>query len=379
MPLMSSRPFDYNSKPILIFWETTKACDLACKHCRASALTEGLPDEMNLEQSFNLLDQIKSFGPPYPVLILTGGDIMKKKGLEQILKRAKELGLPVSMSPSATPLLGEEAYALMKKYGVKSLSLSLDGSSPFTHDWLRGIEGTFDRTVRLMREIISEGFTLQINTAVFRRNVMELPEILKILVDNKVKTWEVFFLIKTGRGIDREDLDPQGYEDVNNYLSFASRYGVVVRTVEAPFFRRIMLERARQDYDGGETYKNLVSKTIELLGKPGERSQGHTSNTRDGKGIIFVSHNGDVNPSGFLPYNLGNVKEKSIVDIYRNNEILIKMRDPKNFKGRCGICEYGDICGGSRSRAFSYYGDLFQEDPMCIYVPQALKSLNSTR
>ncbi len=370
---MMVRSIDYNVKPILIFWETTKACDLACKHCRASAITNALPDEMNLDQSINFITQIKDFGTPYPVLILTGGDIMKKGGLETILRKTKDLGIPVSMSPSATPLLNDEAFEMMKKYGVKSLSLSLDGARAETHDWLRGIDGTFDRTIRLSREIISNGFTLQINTAVFRRNVYELPYILKILVENRIKTWEVFFLIKTGRGIDREDLDAKEYEDVNNFLEFASRYGIVVRTVESPIFRRIMLERQSSEYKGGPIYRSLVDKTKEILGEPSGKVMGHTSNTRDGKGIIFVSHNGDVNPSGFLPLKLGNVKETSIVEIYQNNEILRKLRDPTNFKGRCGACEYGDICGGSRSRAYSYYGDIFQEDPRCSYIPSSMK------
>ncbi|MGC9293958.1 MAG: TIGR04053 family radical SAM/SPASM domain-containing protein [Thermoplasmata archaeon] len=370
---MMGRPIDFNMKPILIFWETTKACDLACKHCRASAITNALPDEMNIDQSINFISQIKDFGPPYPVLILTGGDIMKKNGLEIILQKTKELGIPVSMSPSATPLLNENAFEMMKRYGVKSLSLSLDGARAETHDWLRGIDGTYERTIRLSKEIISRGFTLQINTAVFRRNVYELPYILKILIDNRIKTWEVFFLIKTGRGIDREDLNADEYEDVNNFLEFASRYGIVIRTVESPIFRRIMFERQSSEYNGGQIYKSLVEKTKEILGGPSGKVMGHTSNTRDGKGIIFVSHNGDVNPSGFLPLKLGNVKEKSIVEIYQNNEILRKLRDPSNFKGRCGACEYGDICGGSRSRAYSYYGDIFQEDPRCSYIPSSMR------
>lgn len=374
---MNVKPIDYNSKPILIFWETTKACDLACKHCRASALTEGLPDEMNLEQSLEFVEQIRDFGRPYPVLILTGGDIMKKKGLQDILRKAKEIGIPASMSPSATELLNVDAYEMMERCDVRSLSLSLDGATATTHDWLRGYDGIYDRTIRLIREIVDRGFTLQINTAVFKRNVFELPELLKLLLDEKVKTWEVFSLIKTGRGIDREDLDAREYEDVFNYLEFASRYGIVIRTVEAPFFRRILLERERGDYNGGPLYTDLVNRTLKLLGQPTGRTKGHTSYTRDGKGIIFVAHNGDVNPSGFLPISLGNVKDESIASIYRNNEILKKMREPKNFGGRCGVCEYGDVCGGSRSRAYSYFHDLFQEDPKCVYIPKAMKNFNT--
>jgi len=374
---MNLPQIDYDKKPILIFWETTKACDLACKHCRASALTEGLPDEMNISESLEFVGQIEEFGRPYPVLILTGGDIMKKKGLREILKKSQEIGIPTSMSPSATGLLNDGAFEMMRKYGVRSLSLSLDGSNAATHDWLRGFPGIYDRTLQLIDRIISEGFTLQINTAIFKRNVKELPELLKLLLEKKVKTWEVFALIKTGRGIDREDLEASEYEDVMNFLEFASRYGITVRTVEAPFFRRVLIERENGDYSGGALFNDLVERTRHLLGDPTGRVKGHTSYTRDGKGIIFVAHNGDVNPSGFLPLSLGNVKDEGIVSIYRNNEILRKIRDPSNFGGRCGVCEYGDICGGSRARAFSYFNDLFQEDPKCIYIPKAMKNFNT--
>ncbi|MEM0141206.1 MAG: TIGR04053 family radical SAM/SPASM domain-containing protein [Thermoplasmatales archaeon] len=376
---MNRAPIDFNMKPILIFWETTKACDLACKHCRASALLNPLPDELNTEEALSFLDQITGFGRPYPVVILTGGDIMKRNGLEQILAHANELGIPASMAPSATPLLNDDAFIMMKKFNIRSLSLSLDGATKSTHDWLRGLNGTFELTLGLMKKIVKEGFTLQINTTVFKRNVRELPDLLKILIDSGVKTWEVFSLIRTGRGIDREDLEPREYEDVFNYLEFASRYSVTIRTVEAPFFRRILREREVTEYSGGTLYKNLVKRTVELLGEPSGISRGHTTFTRDGKGVIFVAHNGEVNPSGFLPINLGNVREKSIVEIYRNNETLVKLRDPANLKGRCGVCEYADLCGGSRARAFSYFNDIFQEDPRCLYIPKEIKSLNSIK
>lgn len=374
---MNHATVNYDEKPILIFWETTKACDLACKHCRASALVDPLPDEMSLDQSLAFLEQVTEFGKPYPVVIMTGGDVMKKKGLREILSLARDLDIPVSLSPSATPLLNESSFSMMREMNVRSLSLSLDGATPSTHDWLRGLSGTFDRTMKLIEKISKEGFTLQINTTVFKRNVYELPSLLKILLENGVKTWEVFSLIRTGRGIDREDLEPREYEDVFNYLEFASRYGITVRTVEAPFFRRIILERQESDFVGGKLYIDLVKMTSEMLGEPMGHSRGHTTYTRDGKGVIFVAHNGDVNPSGFLPIPLGNVKERSIVDIYRNNETLIKLRDHRNLKGRCGICEYGDICGGSRARAYSYFNDIFQEDPRCLYIPRSIQSLNN--
>ena len=371
---------DFNLNPLLIFWETTKACDLSCRHCRASALTEPLPDELNIGQSLSFIESMAGFGRPKPILILTGGNMLMKKGIDRILSKAKELGIPVSVSPSATDLLNADAFAMFRKYGVLSMSLSLDGSRKESHDWLRGFDGSFDRTVELFSEARVQHLTAQVNTTVFKRNVRELPEILEILIKSDIRTWEVFFLIHTGRGIDREDLSPQEYEDVNHWLVFASRYGVRIRTVESPIFRRIVIEEAEgKVYEGGELYRNLVADTMKILGEPGKKPDPHTVHTRDGKGIIFVAHNGDVNPSGFLPVPVGNIKEKSIVEIYRKSDILLDLRNPKNLKGKCGTCNYNDICGGSRSRAYSYHGDFMESDPSCIYDPQIVSSSETER
>lgn len=363
--------YNFDTKPLLIFWETTKACDLSCKHCRASAMTEPLPDEMNLSQSMDFVRSLTEFGKPYPVLIVTGGNMLMKTGIEKILELAKELEIPTSVSPSATHLLSEETFQMLDKRGVVSMSLSLDGSDPETHDWLRGFSGTFDDTIGLIKQAVSSNLTLQINTAVIQRNVMQLPRILKLLLENAVKTWEVFFLIKTGRGMDREDLSPFEYEEVNQWLAFASRYGVRIRTVESPIFRRIVSQNAEGTvYSGGELYSKLVRETKELLGEPKEQLKSHVVGTRDGKGIVFVAHNGDVTPSGFLPVVVDNIKKRTLSKIYRENDVFKKLRDVSNFKGKCGVCRYNDLCGGSRARAYSYSGDMFAEDPSCIFEPK---------
>lgn len=362
--------YNFDAKPLLVFWETTKACDLSCKHCRASALTEALPDEMNLSQSIDFIRSLTDFGKPYPILIITGGNMLLKNGLVDILKAASDSEIPISVSPSATPILNKEAFELFRKFNVLSMSLSLDGSNPETHDWLRGFSGTFDNTLSLMREAILSDINLQINTAVIEKNVMQLPEILKILIDNGIRTWEVFFLIKTGRGMDSEDLSPDEYEDVNQWLAYASRYGVRIRTVESPIFRRIVIQNSKgSEYIGGSLYSSLIQRTRELLGEPTKKLNSKVTGTRDGKGIVFVAHNGDVSPSGFLPVVLDNVKDRSIAEIYRENDVFKKLRDTSNFNGKCGICKFNDICGGSRARAYSYSGNLFAEDPSCVYTP----------
>ena len=362
---------NYNEKPILIFWETTKACGLACRHCRASAMEKPLPDEMNFEEASAFIKSIRDFGKPYPILILTGGDMMRRNDINKIIETANEYEIPVSISPAATDLLTPERIDYFKAHHVLSASLSLDGNREM-HDWLRG-DGVYNKTVDLIKLLNAKNMKLQINSVVMRKNIHQLPSLLKLLIDNNVKTWEVFFLIQTGRAIDSEDLTPVEFEDINHWLLFATKYGIVIRTVESPIFRRVM-DEGNENYSG-DLYYELMDQTVDLLGLPDSRNppQG-TSNTRDGKGIIFVGHNGDVEPSGFLTYKLGNVKQNSIVDIYRNNETLKMLRNSKNFGGKCGTCNWGDSCGGSRSRAYARYGDIFARDPACLYseLPESL-------
>ncbi len=360
--------YNFEEKPLLIFWETTKACGLKCEHCRASAILEGLPDELDYDQSINFLSGIKKFSKPYPIVILSGGDMLRKRRIYDIMGYMKDNDIPFSASPAVTDLLNDEAISEFRKYGVSSVSISLDGNR-LTHEKVRGVAGVFDDTINAIRKLIKNGITMQVNTVVMRSTVNDLPDVLKILMDNGVKVWEVFFLIRTGRGIDREDLSPEEYEDVNRWLLYVSGYGLRIRTVESPIYRRIIMQHANgEKLDGGPLFEGLVTRTESLLGKPSHSYPKSVIPTRDGYGIIFVAHNGDVYPSGFLPYSVGNVRENGIADIYRNSETLRKIRDPANLRGKCNACRYREICGGSRARAYSVYGDIYAEDPSCIYV-----------
>ena len=386
--MLTGLNYDFNNKPLLIFWELTRACKLKCRHCRADAILNPLPDELTLDEGFNVIDDIKGFEKPYPTLILTGGDPLMKKGFEDILRYAYENGIPLGIAPTVSELLTESILKTLLKYDVKHVSISLDGGYPYTHDYIRGLNGHFEATIETLRKLIGLGFNVQVNTLVCRVNVLELPEILNLLLRMNVKVWELFFLVKVGRGIEVEDLNPQEYEDTLHFLYDALSYGVNVRTVEAPFFRRVILTRSKSDtgnpgvdditqkYGLSRLYKMLAAKLEEV---------GHVKiqnvnvgvrrpATRDGYGVIFIAYDGDIYPSGFTPLKLGNVKDGSIVDVYRSNKILQTIR-LSVFKGRCGICEYRHICGGSRARAFATRGDVLDEDPACIYNPG--KPINS--
>ncbi len=370
----NGRRLNFDDRPILVFWETTRACPLACRHCRASAIHTALPGELNTAEGLALIDDIRSFGPRPPVLIMTGGDPLARPDLFELAGHASRSGIPIGFAPAVSPNLTDDAVKSMWEAGAKTVSISLDGATAETHEGVRQVPGIFPETLDAVRRLVAAGFSVQINTTVMRSNVDELPEIAALVSELGAHIWEVFFLIKTGRGSELEELTPEENEEVSNFLYDASRYSFIVRTVEGPFFRRVTWwRRAGADGDPatrfglGPLYVELSTRLRELLGEPGV-SRAQTAGTRDGKGIVFVAHNGDVYPSGFLPCVLGNVRETSIVDLYRSDPLMRSIRGAA-FGGRCGACEFKDTCGGSRSRAYAASGDPLGEDPGCWYVP----------
>ncbi|BAA80656.1 PqqE homolog [Aeropyrum pernix K1] len=373
----------YEEKPLIVFWESTKACLLACKHCRAEALTEPQPGELSTREALALVDQVVEFGRPYPILVITGGDPLMRRDFWRILEYAVSQGLRVAVAPSVTPLLTREVVRRMARMGVARISISIDSGLPEVHDAIRGVPGTFKASVNIVREALAAGLPVQINTTVMKPTVDSLPETLKLLLDLGVDVWEVFYVVPTGRAARILDLTPSEWEDVSNYLYDASRYGVLVRTVEGPMFRRIALTRRLLENMGldwrnrlrpGSLYHKLARKTLELLGDPPGEARAQTTGTRDGKGVIFVSNKGLVYPSGFLPYPVGDVRKSSLKEIYQSSPELEGLRKAV-FKGRCGRCEFSQLCGGSRARAYSYTGDPLGEDPACAYRPGEFRSL----
>ena len=358
---------DYAERPMLVFWETTRACLLACRHCRASATAQSLPGELSTAEGYNLIDQVAGFGRPYPILVLTGGDCLIRPDVFELAGYASSLGVPVCLSPSVTPLLTEQVMGRIASSGIKAVSISLDGARPATHDGVRGIAGHFDATVAAIRALADAGLTVQVNTTVMAGNAAELADIAALTVRSGASIWEVFFLVQVGRGIAEGDVRPAEYEEICHFLYDAAHYGVIVRTVEAPFFRRIAARRRAGDPPpGGALYAELSGRLTDLLGPPLSRPSAHTAPTRDGKGILFVAHDGEVYPAGFLPVGLGNLRDRPLRVIYRDNPLLRSIRAAE-FSGRCGYCEYGDLCGGSRARAYATTGDPLGEDPACSY------------
>jgi radical SAM protein len=365
----------FNDRPLLVFWEMTKACQLACFHCRANAQFVGGPDELSTTEGTELIDTLASIGSPRPILILTGGDCLMRDDVVALAAYAQSVHVPVAIAPSVTSRLADSTLASLRRVGVKSASLSLDGATSVTHDAVRGIDGHFDSTLEAIVRLRDHGFTTQVNTTVMPSNVRELADVAAVLHGLRVDVWEVFFLITTGRGSEIAATSARENEAICNFLVDASRYGFTVRTVESPFFRRVARERANGTVPStapGEdpTYVFLRDRLLTLLGPSAAPVRAPSASTRDGKGIIFVGSNGDVYPSGFLPIALGNVRQNSLIDVYRDHPLLRSIRSAR-FEGPCGSCEHADMCGGSRSRAFATYGNPLASDPGCVLVAEA--------
>ncbi|HVB44174.1 MAG TPA: TIGR04053 family radical SAM/SPASM domain-containing protein [Streptosporangiaceae bacterium] len=367
-PLQPRHAVNFGQRPMLVFWETTRACLLACRHCRASATTQAPPGELSYAAGCELIEQVAGFGRPYPILVLTGGDCLLRPDLFDLISYATSIGVPVALSPSVTPLTGDLMDQIAAS-GVKAVSISLDGATAATHDGVRGIPGHFDATIAALRDLVATGITVQVNTTVMRANVAELADIAGLVAQTGSHIWEVFFLVQVGRGVATGAISPQEHEDVCHFLYDASRHGFVVRTVEAPFFRRVVAQRrAGGPRPNSARYDELTRRLDSLLGPPTRTPSAHTSPTRDGKGILFVAHDGEVYPAGFLPLGLGNIRNQSLHDIYRNDPLLKAIRAAQ-FTGRCGSCEYADLCGGSRARAYAATGDPLGDDPACALLP----------
>lgn len=368
-PATRNRGIDFDRRPILVFWETTGACELACRHCRASATSAGLPDELTTEEGFALIDSVAAFGRPAPILVLTGGDCMRRADLFDLIGHAKAAGLPVALAPSVTPSLTPEMIQRFAGTGISAVSISLDAAVAETHDGIRGIPGHHAKTLATIRALADAGLTVQVNTTVMRANLDQLADVAAEIHAAGANIWEVFFLVHVGRGVATDAVTPVEHEHVCHFLYEASQYGMVVRTVEAPFFRRVAAQRlAGAEVPAVGPYQHLLTRLRQRLGEPTHPIAARSAATRDGKGLLFVAADGEVYPAGFLPLRLGNVRQQSISRIYRDHPVLRDIRAAR-FTGRCGRCGYAQLCGGSRARAFAASGDPLGEDPACPFVP----------
>jgi radical SAM protein with 4Fe4S-binding SPASM domain len=337
-------PADLDRQPIVIAWETTRACPYRCAHCRADARPLPQPGELDAAEAMRLVDALEPFAGS--ILVLTGGDPLLRADLEETVSRARSRGLRVALTPAATPRVTEERLASLKAAGVSQVAISVDGADAASHDGLRALPGSFARTLRILERARGLGFPLQVNTTITRRNVGEIDAMADLVARSGAAVWSVFFLVPTGRGARRDKLTPHAHERA--WRRLARMWGETpfrIKVTAAPPFRRV----------------------LEQMGRDAGPAAGQAN---DAKGFMFISHDGEVCPSGFLPLSAGNVRRDSPVALYRDAPLFRDLRDPARLHGRCAACDWAAVCGGSRARAYALGGDPLGEDPTCIHRPE---------
>ncbi len=368
---------DFARSPFLAIWEVTRACDLACKHCRAEAIARRDPRELTPTEGLALLEQIAGFGQP--VVVLTGGDPIKRPDIYDLLRHGTSLGLRMTMTPSGTPLMTPEVVARCQEAGLRRLAVSLDGASATVHDSFRQVAGSFDWSVRMLVEARRIGLSTQINSTVTRQTLGELEGLRDLVADLEVSLWSVFFLVPVGRGRPQDEVSADEYEAVFEKLAaWAARGPFDLKSTAAPHYRRYLMQqrvkaaRLRREVVRGGPSSPERAVPEAAAGGGIERAPRAVN---DGNGLVFVSHTGDIYPSGFLPLSAGNVRKDSLVEVYRSHPLFVGLRDYTGLKGKCGVCEFRNVCGGSRARAWAMSGDPMESEPFCAYVPAPYRKL----
>jgi radical SAM protein with 4Fe4S-binding SPASM domain len=300
------------------------------------------------------LDQLAQFPKP-PMIVLTGGDPFKRADLLDIVEHARSLGLEVSITPSATPRVTSYVIGRLRQAGIARLAISIDGANPRTHAAMRGVKGSFLRSIRILQAARREGISIQVNTTLTPLNFGQIRDLAALLENLDVDLWAVFFLVPVGRAAGSPRLTSEQYEEAFERLWHESqRRPYAIKTTEAPHYRRFAIQHQLRK----------TKRKAGLLPQPYV-----PVGINDGKGVMFIGHTGAVYPSGFLPIICGTFPQSNIVRIYQRAPLFRRLRDADRLEGKCGACEFRHICGGSRARAYAVTGNPFAEEPDCAYVP----------
>jgi radical SAM protein len=354
---------DFDLAPFTIAWEVTRACAYACIHCRADAQHQRDPHELSTEEAFRLIDRLADFGSP--ILIFTGGDPMMRRDLFELIAYATSKGLRCSLTPTATALPTIERLKNAKKAGIRRIALSLDAPRPEIHDDFRQVAGSWQRTMDILHRAQEVGLSVQVNTTVAKHNVDILPEMVPFIKEVGAVQWSVFFLVPTGRAMIEQMISPVEHEQIFNWLYDLSKTAPFdIKGTAAPMYRRVAIERKKTEINNDQpvTFQGAGFQYADGLNRP-------TKGVNDGNGFLFISHTGSIEPSGFLPLSAGNVRTDDVVDVYRNSPLFRDLRNYSKLKGKCGICDYREVCGGQRGRAYGVTGDYMETDPACFYEP----------
>jgi len=363
----SIRNADFNESPFIIIWETTQACDLACLHCRASAQPDRDRGELDTAAAKRLMDTVRQFGKP--LFVLTGGDPLKRDDTVELVRYGTSIGLRMAMTPSGTPLMTPDVLRNLRDAGLARLAVSLDGSNAAIHDRFRGVSGSFEWTVRMLDAARALGLSTQINTTVSSHNLHDVEPIVQLITTLGIALWSVFFIVPTGRARASDLTTADEFEHVFHRLyDLSTTAPFDIKTTAAPHYRRVVLQRQVAERRAGQHERSATPLTAGV-GFSLTDGVGRARGVNDGNGFLFISHRGDIYPSGFLPVSAGNVRTHDLVDVYRNSPLFRDLRNTDKLEGKCGVCEYRTICGGSRARAYATTGNYLASDPYCSYIP----------
>lgn len=360
-------------QPRLIFWELTRGCNLRCIHCRASATELSSPDDLSHEESVRIIDQLTAFAPF--ILVLSGGEPLFRKDLFHLARHATEGGIRVALATNGT-LITHDVARQISEAGIRRVAISLDGPDAVTHDAFRGISGAFDKAIEGLQQLKQFGISVQINTSVAKHNSAKLPRTLELAVRLGADAFHLFLLVPVGCGVqiaEKQMVESEEYEAILNWLydrTLDNR--IELKATCAPHFFRVLRQRRAAARRHGEKLPEL----------PVHAHGGHSVNAMNvmtrgclaGTGVCFISHKGGVYPCGYLPIEAGNLRRQSFADIWQNSSLFASLRDVGNLKGKCGICEFRNICEGCRARAFGCTGDYLAEEPYCLYTPRGLET-----
>jgi AdoMet-dependent heme synthase len=359
-------PRDFDRAPFLVIWETTQACDLACKHCRAEAQPDRHPDELTTAEAKKLLEDVRRFGPI--IFVFSGGDALKRPDIVELVAHGAGLGLRMAITPATTPLATRERLQELKDAGLARLAISLDGSHAGIHDEFRQVSGSFEHGLRILRTSQEIGLTTQVNTVVAKHNLDDFDALCDLMTELGIVFWEVFFLVPMGRARPQDVASADEFEAVFERLYELSKTAPFdIKATAAPQYSRVVLQqKVAERRNGGAADNDVLTDGLAFSMSDGI---GRARNVNDGDGFMFVSHTGDIFPSGFLPVLAGNVRSDDLVTTYRNAPVFRALRDRSGLKGKCSVCEYRPVCGGSRARAFAVTGDYLEAEPYCAYIP----------
>jgi radical SAM protein len=346
----------FDDRPFIAIWETTQACDLVCRHCRACAQSTRDRDELATSEGKHLLDELAD--ARVPLVVLTGGDPAKRPDLLELVRYGVGRRLNLALTPSATPLVTDELVRELAAAGLSRLAISIDGSTADVHDEFRGVSGSFTEAQRILATARAAGLQTQINTSIHAGNAGDIANMARVVESLGARLWSVFYVVPTGRA--QVDMLPRAElieQTMHELAELAEVVPFAVKTTAAPHYRRVLAQRAKRR--GSSAEHGVYGRAAVRI--------------NDGRGFVFVSHRGDIFPSGFLPLPCGNVRRESVLEVYVNHPVFQELRRAEQLKGKCGACEYRNLCGGSRARAYALTGDYLESDELCAYVPPAYR------